>query len=47
MKLCPLPFTLRIYTIFQDLYDVANVYASKKDYIITIKQSKNNKNGKL
>lgn len=46
IKLC-LPFIVKIYTIFYDLYIVVNFYLSKKDYVITTKKSKKNKKKKL
>lgn len=41
MELCQL-FIIEVYTIFQDLYIIVNLYISKEYYLITIKQYKKN-----
>lgn len=46
MKLC-LPFIIKVYTTFQDLYIAINIHTSKKSYAVTTKYSKKNKKGEL
>lgn len=46
MELHP-PFTIKTYTVFQDLYITVNIYISKQDYTIMIEHSKKNKKYKL
>lgn len=40
-------FTIKIYTTFQDLFIIINIYVSKDDYAIIPKHSKKNKKREL